>query len=287
MPWVEELTDSRELRRCIRDLVALSTLPAIWKNYDPQQIADSVAAALVSMLNADFVHIALPGRRDEPAIEVTRASRKLTASSLGVIRAAIRKQLPVHAAEQTLTIADPFGPGAFRIATAPIGFGGDAVLVVGSSRSDFPSEAERLLLGIGANDATIALQRCHAETDERRFHSLIERSSDFIGFASLDGRPQFINPAGLRLVGLAGIEEASRLHVLDFLAPKERVRARDEYWSIMMRTGRWTGEIEFRHFKTGAGMPFLVDWFRVDHPRSGQPMNIATVSRDLTCPKAI
>ena len=191
----------------------------------------------------------------------------------------------VHPAEQTLTIADPFGTGTLRVATAPIGFGGDAILVVGSSRSDFPSETERLLLGIGANDATIALQRWHAETDERRFHSLIERSSDFIGFASLDGRPQFINPAGLQLVGLAGIEEASRLHVLDFLAPKERVRARDEYWPIMMRTGRWTGEVELRHFKTGAAMPFLVDWFRIDHPRSGQPMNIATVSRDLRAQK--
>ena len=77
MPWVEALSDPRELRRCIRDLVALSTLPAIWKNYDPQQIADSVAAALVSMLNADFVHVALPGRRDEPIIEVTHASRQL------------------------------------------------------------------------------------------------------------------------------------------------------------------------------------------------------------------
>ena len=64
MPSVEALNDPRELRRCVRDLVALSTLPAIWKNYDPQQIADSVAAALVSMLNADFVHVALPGHRD-------------------------------------------------------------------------------------------------------------------------------------------------------------------------------------------------------------------------------
>jgi len=281
MPWVEALSDPRELRRCIRDLVALSTLPAIWKNYDPQQIADSVAAALVSMLNADFVHVALPGRRDELIIEVTHASRQLADKSLGAIRAAIRKQLPLHPAEQTLTIADPFGTGTLRVAIAPIGFGGDATLVVGSSRLDFPSETELLLLGIGANDATIALQRWHAETDERRFHSLIEQSSDFIGFASLDGRPQFINPAGLQVVGLAGIEEASRLHVLDFLAPKERVRARDEYWPIMMRTGRWTGEVKLRHFKTGAAMPFLVDWFRIDHPRSGQAMNIATVSRDL------
>ena len=55
----------------------------------------------------------------------------------------------------------------------------------------------------------------------------------------------------------------------------------------MMRTGRWTGEVELRHFKTGAAMPFLVDWFRIDHPRSGQPMNIATVSRDLRAPKAL
>ena len=42
MPWVDELSEPQELRRCIRDLVALSTLPAIWKDYDTRQIADSV-----------------------------------------------------------------------------------------------------------------------------------------------------------------------------------------------------------------------------------------------------
>ena len=31
----------------LRDLIALSALPAIWKTYDPQQIADNLAAALV------------------------------------------------------------------------------------------------------------------------------------------------------------------------------------------------------------------------------------------------
>jgi hypothetical protein len=36
MPWVEALTDRNDLRRCIRDLVALSTLPAIWTNYGPE-----------------------------------------------------------------------------------------------------------------------------------------------------------------------------------------------------------------------------------------------------------
>ena len=62
-------------------------------------------------------------------------------------------------------------------------------------------------------------------------------------------------------------------------------RARDEVWPIVMQEGRWVGELTVRHFKTGAAIPFLVDWFRIDDPRTGQPMNIATVSRDLTAQK--
>jgi hypothetical protein len=46
MPWIDELLDPHMF--CIRDLVTLSTLPAIWKDDDPRQIADSVAAALIS-----------------------------------------------------------------------------------------------------------------------------------------------------------------------------------------------------------------------------------------------
>jgi two-component system, LuxR family, sensor kinase FixL len=285
MPWVEQLSDPPELRRCIRDLVALSTLPAIWKGYDPPQIADSVATALVSMLSADFVSITFSGERDAPTVEVTHVGKGVPSGSAGAIRDALRKVLPARAAEQTLSIANPLGAGTINIAVAPIGFGGDAILAAGSRQRDFPSEVQRLLLGISANDASIALQRWRAEADERRFVSLIERSSDFIGFASLEGRPQYINPAGTTLVGLDSVDQARKLHVLDFLAPQDRARARDEAWPIVTRTGRWIGELAFRHLKTGATTPFLVDWFRIDHPRTGKPINIATVSRDLTAQK--
>src|ERR1700716_827102 len=65
MPWTEQLANSDELRRCIRDLVALSTLPAAWRNYDMRQIGDSIVAALVSMLDADFVFIVLPSHGNQ------------------------------------------------------------------------------------------------------------------------------------------------------------------------------------------------------------------------------
>jgi PAS domain S-box-containing protein len=284
MPWIEALSDSQELRHCIRDLVALSTLPAIWQTYGPDQIAESLAAALVSMLDSDFVHVSLLGEQEGPAVEITRTGIGAAAGSGDAIRAALLRWPPRHLLDTT-AIPNPLGEGLIQIVSAPIGFGSDAILVAGARRAEFPTEAERLLLGIAANDATIALQRWHAERDERRFAELVESSSDFIAFAGLDGVPQYINSAGLQLVGLTGRDEASRLQVLDFLMPDEQTRARAEIWPRVMRDGRWVGEVGFRHFQTGATIPVLVDWFRIDDPRTGRPTNIATVSRDLTARK--
>ena len=80
---VDELLEPQELRHCIRDLVALSTLPAIWKGYSARQIADSVAAALISMLDADVVYVSVPGLRDEAAIDVMRTSLGVYTGSPG------------------------------------------------------------------------------------------------------------------------------------------------------------------------------------------------------------
>jgi PAS domain S-box-containing protein len=285
MPGITTLSDPAELQRCVRDLVALSTLPALWKSYDPQQIADSVAAALVSMLDADFVCVTLPGGRDEPAVEVIRTGRTVARNSFATIVPALRQELCARISEQCFTVADPATEGRLRVSCMPIGFGGEAAVFAGSRDPDFPREVQKLLLGIGANEATVALQRWQAEADQHRFVTLIERSSDFIAFADLEGRPQFINPAGLKLAGLAGMEQASRFHFLDFIAPDERSRIRDEVGLAVMRKGRWVGEIRLRHFETGAEIPVLVDWFRIDNPRTGRPMNTATVGRDLTAQK--
>jgi PAS domain S-box-containing protein len=281
MPWIEAISDQRELRRCIRDLVALSTLPAIWRTYDSHRIADSVAAALVSMLDLEFIYISLPGGREEPAIEITRTGAAVDPGSDGAFRRALLDQLPLRPSH-AMAMPHPLNAGMLRLAFAPIGFGTDALLVAGSRAATFPTEIQRLLLGTAANDATVALQRWHTELEQRRFLTLVESSSEFIAVANLDGMVQYVNAAGLQLVGLIAIEEASRPNLLNFLMPEDAARARAELWPRVMRDGRWVGELSFCHFVTGAAIPMLVDWFRIDNVRSGRPMNIATVSRDLT-----
>lgn len=277
---VDELFEPLELRHCIRDLVALSTLPAIWKDYSARQIADSVAAALMSMLDADVVYISVPALRDEAAVDVVRTGLRVPAGSLSDVERSLRDAWR-GTREQTLMIGSPFAEGTLHIAAVPMGFGGDAGIMAGSLDSRFPSETHRLLIGIAASHATLAIQRWHVEGQRRRMVTLIERSSEFVGFAGLEGRVQYLNTAGCELLGLSGIEEAQRLSIFEFLSPPDRVRAHQELMPLVEASGRWLGELNFRHFKTGEDIPFLVDWFRIDDFRTGRPMNMATVSRDL------
>jgi hypothetical protein len=54
-------TDGPIARQCLSDVLALSTLPAVWAQAKPVRIAESLASALYSMLGADFVYVSLLG----------------------------------------------------------------------------------------------------------------------------------------------------------------------------------------------------------------------------------
>jgi two-component system, LuxR family, sensor kinase FixL len=285
MPAREPHSEALKLRRCVRDLVALSALPAMWKGYEPGRIAEIAASALVSMLGAEFVYVGLSSERDDNGVEVVKMAAPVEATRLREIAVAVKLEIRDAGGRETMTIANPLFRCALRLAIAPIGFEGLGVIVAGAPAADFPTETQRLLLVTAANKAALGLQRWQSETEMQRFVALIESSSDFVGYADLDGTARYVNPAGMRLVGLHSQEEIRELQVLDFLATEDRARARDEAWPIVKRSGRWAGELTFRHFTTGAGIPFLVDWFRIDDTRTGGSLNIAAIARDLRAQK--
>jgi signal transduction histidine kinase len=283
MPWTEPLVDPDELRRCIRDLVALSTLPAGWQNYDMRQIGGSIVAALASMLDADFVFISLHGQGNQRSAELTRSN--LTLDRLNYVRTMLQRQNTKLGNRHDFVFADASGGRDLHVVTAPIGFGSHAILAAGSRGDTFPTRTEELLLNTGANQAAIAFQQWLGDVEKRRFTAVVQRTTDFVGIASLSGQVQYVNPAGLQLVGLDTPDDALRLHVLDFVSSQHRKTVQDEVWPLVLRMGRWKGELDFRHFESSEPIAFLIDSFRIDDPRTGEPMNVATVSRDLTAQK--
>jgi PAS domain S-box-containing protein len=127
---------------------------------------------------------------------------------------------------------------------------------------------------------TANAQRRRVEHKLRRFESLVENSSDLVGFASLEGEALYLNRAGRHLLGIPE-GEASPRHIFEHISPDDLERARDQILPLVLTQGRWEGELGFRH-STGARVPMHCHAFVVDDPETGEPDALATVSRDLS-----
>ena len=66
--------ETRTLRRTMRDLVALTALPAVWAGYPPLQVAEGLADVLLSTLRLDLVYLRLPEQTEGQKIEVARTA---------------------------------------------------------------------------------------------------------------------------------------------------------------------------------------------------------------------
>ena len=64
--------DALRLRRALRDLVALSTVPAVWVGREPAAIAVGLADVLVNSLYLDFVFVRLCDPKGGAAVEIPR-----------------------------------------------------------------------------------------------------------------------------------------------------------------------------------------------------------------------
>jgi PAS domain S-box-containing protein len=159
-----------------------------------------------------------------------------------------------------------------------------------------PSERELRLTDLYARQAAEMIERelaegqLQAETAERQYAeeelrkivAIVENSPDFIGFATPEDQVLFVNPAGQALVGLAGDEDVRRTKIIDYVAPQERSRLQEHMLPLLLRDGRWEGEMLFRHFQTGALIPMWQDNFVIMAKGSQRPLVLATISRDLT-----
>ena len=123
--------------------------------------------------------------------------------------------------------------------------------------------------------------RKKAEEERQLLATTIENSRDFIGVASMDGRPMLVNQAGLDLVGLSSLEEARTKHISDFFMPEDLDFVQQRVLPAVMKEGSWLGDFRFRHFVTN--QPILVDYtlFLVKHPETNEPVGMGTITRDI------
>jgi len=120
------------------------------------------------------------------------------------------------------------------------------------------------------------------EQERQRLLAILENSSDFIGTASLEGEPFYLNSAALKLVGLKNLEEAKTKKVIDFLMVEDHEKFKEEIFPELLRRGFWQSEFRFKHFQTGFEIPIDYSLFMLKNLQTGEPLGLATISRDIT-----
>jgi len=127
------------------------------------------------------------------------------------------------------------------------------------------------------NDIT---ERKKEELELRKFVSLAENSAEFIGMCDMNLIPFYVNPAGLRLVGLDSLEQTARTPVPEFFFPEDQRFITEEFVPRVVREGRAEVEIRFRHFQTGEPIWMIYTVFHITDA-AGRPVGLATASRDI------
>ena len=126
--------------------------------------------------------------------------------------------------------------------------------------------------------------RKKSEKEQQIFMSLVENSTDLIGIASLDGKVFYLNPAGRKLVGLVGPEAAGKTRIQDY-SQEEDLPTLQKMVGSLQKKGTWRGEARIRHFKTGMPVPVEMHAFVIRDAKTGQPIAVATINRDISVRK--
>ncbi len=122
--------------------------------------------------------------------------------------------------------------------------------------------------------------------DPTVFRGLVDYSTDFIGMATLDGRPVYINPAGRELVGLASLEAALELELAELVTEEMRAVWNGEIVPTALREGHWQGETQLQHLESGTRIDVELSLFVVPDA-DGTPLCFATATRDITQRKSL
>jgi signal transduction histidine kinase len=170
-PVTERVPDDRGLQACIRDLVALSAMPAWWAGRPPGVIADSLRDLLITMLNANMVIVHL---RDRLAEWSPAAATGGQAKGSGEPDGDPNRD-PHRDPHRELTTAASAGAGAgLRVTSLPIGLEGEMGRVeVGAARPNFPEKLELLLMRVAVNQVASALQHARLIVRHERAERLL------------------------------------------------------------------------------------------------------------------
>ena len=165
--------DPVRLRRVLRDLVALSALPAVWAERKPHAIAGGLADLLMESSQLDFAFVRLCDPNGGNAVESARGNAPPP------LLEALQRPLADGGRLSRNEIVAGIAAGTQGSCglVIPIGVNADAGIVAAAcDRPDFSDEFDSLLLSVAANHAAAAFRMALLIDDHLRAEAALRDS---------------------------------------------------------------------------------------------------------------
>jgi two-component system sensor kinase FixL len=270
------------------NLLSLLALPFAWWGNESSTIVSTMFDVLLRMLCLDFAYARLSHALHASPSEVLRSAQCQTlATQPSVVGRALNRWLTGDLPAAPLVVPNPLGAGNVSIAFFRLGIRDNfGVFVAGSQRADFPTQRERLLLQLAANQAAMGLREARGVCEQRRvaekinFHAgLLDAVDQAVIAIDLHGVITYWNRFAERLYGwLAEAVIGRNLMSITHVPGSQGAAA--EILSRWQRGVRWTGECLMQH-RDGMSFPVQV----TDAPiynTQGVLIGVARVSIDIT-----
>ena len=164
------------LKRRLNDLVSVLALPAMWSGSSPFRIVQTLLDALLDMLRLDFVYARVQDPAGGAPIEALKIAPSSTWLRPDEIYKTINQWFGNDPQKWPLRLHAWMGDEDVSIIPQRCGLNSEiGVIVAGSDRADFPSEAETLLLSVAANEAVIGLQEARLLLEQKRVAAELDR----------------------------------------------------------------------------------------------------------------
>ena len=181
------------LRDCLNDLVSLTALPAQWTGGEPADIVSTLLDTLLDTLRLAFVCV----RLNDPEGGLTvRVSDSWESSAGGQeITERLKRSLGEEPLKWPPRSRVSIGDIDVAVASAHLALQSEiGVVVAGSQRPDFPSDTERLLLDVAANQAAIGLHAARLRREgERESRQILDSIPGLVAILTAAGDVEVVN----------------------------------------------------------------------------------------------
>lgn len=254
------------LRACIRDLAALSALPSLWVGREPPQVVHSLLDILSAALRLDLAYARIEDPRGGDTVEAARVSGAGKELARGRVRELGELLTPLVGSATSAEIVSPIDNAALRVAVLPLATGEGAVFA-GSTRPDFPTPLESMVLSAALNHIILWLRLTRLVVDTRRVEAkLAERESSHLQLEDENAYLREEVEVALAFGGIVGQSQALR----EILAEVELVAPTDATVLIL-------GE-------SGTGKELLAREIHERSRRAGRPLikvNCSAIPREM------